>query len=167
MEETAAQAYALAGIVAVTLTAVLALVGFFMQKREHAFGRIALWIRAGAAVAVFVLMYLVGGVPINWMWAAVFAVVGAGLGYLSGRGSKIRVGDKGTPVIKRSPWPFLVSAISYVFAAAMVVFGTGGLFSVSLLVVLLGAMMQVGATVAETMQSQPTAPGQSAHPAEA
>lgn len=167
MEETAAQVYSLAGAVVVGLISLLAIVALVMQTKERAFGRMSLWIKTDVAVIGFVVMYVIAGIPISWLWAGVFGVTGLGLGYLSGRTSTIRLTESGKLAIKRAIWPFLVSAISYILAAAMVVWGTGGLFSVSLLIVLMGAMMQVGATVSETMQSQPTAPGQSAHPAEA
>ncbi len=152
MEETAAQAYSWVQMGAVLVVAILAMIAFAVQVMRRPYSAAALSIRALLALAIFVALIVVGGVPLNWVWAAVFAAIGAALGFVSGRASKITTNDKGDVVIKKAPWPALVSALSYVIATAALLYGTAGMFSASLLLVLLGAMMTVGATVSEIMK---------------
>lgn len=152
MEESAAQVYSWIQMGSVVLVAVLALIAFALQIRSRPYNAVALTLRAVLAVGIFAVLLVVGGVAINWLWGAVFAVVGAGLGFVSGKSSKVTATEGGRAVIKKSPWPALVSAIAYVAAMIALVYGTAGLFSVALLLVLFAAMMTVGATVAEVMK---------------
>lgn len=149
MEETAAQTYSWIQMGAVALVALLAVVGLIAQTRRRPYSVVALALRAVFAVVTFVVLLVMSGVGIAWLWGAVAALVGAALGFVSGKTSKVTTGEQGRPVIKKAPWPALVSAIAYVVAMAALVYGTAGLFSVSLLLVLFATMMTVGATVAE------------------
>ncbi len=150
MEETAAQAMTWIQIGVLVVFAVLMLIALVIQLRERKFGPVTTVLRAAYAIAVFVALLVVSGLTVNWLWAAVFGVLGAGVGFLAGRTSKIRVADDG-PMIKRSPWPALVTALAYAFAMVSALYGTADLFSVSMLVVLFAAMMTDGAALAEIM----------------
>ncbi|MDP2182274.1 MAG: hypothetical protein Q8K99_06870 [Actinomycetota bacterium] len=152
MEENIAQTYGLVRMVAVGLVALLALVAFVLQTRPRHFGVVGMSIRALVAIAGPVVLIAYTHVQMNWLMVGVLSVVGAGLGFVTGRGSKFTE-VKGRPKIKKSPWAALVTAIAFVLAAAALLYGTAGLFSASLLLVFLGAAMTVGATVAEFAKS--------------
>ncbi|MDZ4063572.1 MAG: hypothetical protein U1E22_02795 [Coriobacteriia bacterium] len=151
MEENFAQAYGLVRMVAVGLVASLALLAFFMQTRPRNFGAVGMSIRALVALAGPVVLIAYTHVQMNWFMVGVFSIVGAGLGFVTGRGSEL-IEVKGRPKIKKSPWAALVTAIAFVMAAAALLYGTAGLFSASLLLVFAGAFMTAVATVAEIMK---------------
>lgn len=167
MEDTAAQAYSWIQMGFVALVAVLALIAFVLQTRRRPYNAVALWLRAALALAIFVVLLVMSGVTLNWLWGGVFAIAGAGLGFLAGKTSRVEMGEKGGRVIKKAPWPALLSAIAYVTAAAALMYGTGGLFSVSLLIVLFAAMMTVGATISEVTKGGSDTSSQGAASAEA
>jgi len=162
MEDTAAQAYSWFQMGAVALVSLAALAGFLLQIRPRPYNPVALALRAIVAVGVFAVVFMLGGVGLNWLWAGVFAVVGAGLGFLAGKTSRIEARDAERAVIRKAPWAALATALSYIVAAAALAYGTAGLFSVSLLFVLFSAMMTVGATAAEISQGAPSAPARDA-----
>lgn len=168
MDGNYAQTYGLVRMVAVGLVALLMIVSFIMQTRTRPYGAVGMVLRALAALAGPVVLIVYSHVEMNWLMVAVFSVAGAGLGFVSGRGSRfMEVGGK--TKIKKSPWPALVTAIAYITAAVALLYGTAGLFSVSLLLVFMGAFMTDGATFAEIMKasgqkSAPAAPAPAAAP---
>lgn len=160
MEDTITSVYPLIRAGVFAFVVVLAVILFAMQRRPRKLAPGALWLNALASVAAWGAFYLVGGVALSWLAAAAFAIAGIGLGFVAGRTSKVIEGAGGKRALKRSMWPPLVTALSYVIAAGAVAWGTGTLFSAALLIVLLGAGMQVGATAAESRLATPAVSGQ-------
>lgn len=149
MEDTVTRIYPMVMIGTVVLAAVMSVIVVAIQSRPRPRSVVALGIETIACFAIFFALFATGGTGLNWLFAAIFALVGAALGYVSGRGSKIVEGKKGKPAVKRSIWPALLAGLSYIAVAGAIASGSGGLFSVALLVVLMGAAMRAGATAAE------------------
>jgi hypothetical protein len=102
-------------------------------------------------VAVFVIIYAIGGVPVNWLWGAILAVVGVALGFVTGRMARVGTAE-GHVALKRAAFAPWVLAAVYIAAYVFLLFGTADLYSVGLLLVILGVSMDVGALVAEILK---------------
>ena len=134
------------------IMAILELLAARQQTRRRFYSPAKQAFRGVWAIGVFVVMLLVGGVPINILWAVVFAVVGGALGFVTGRTSEVTpVGDKVT--LKRASWAPWIVAITYIVAIAFLLLGSSDLYSVGLLLVLFGVAMNDGAIVAEIMKA--------------
>lgn len=158
VEETIAQMYSLGRVGALVVIALLCLIAVLLDRRPRRFTTAGAIIRAVLALIGFATLLVISSVSVNWLWGAIAAVAGAGLGYLAGRGSTNSPGGRGSLTISRSVWPMFVVMLSYVLAALMLLYGTTGLFSVAMLVVLLGAMMVVGASTAEVALARGAGP---------
>jgi hypothetical protein len=136
---------------ALVIVALLQVLAAVQQMRPRYFSSGKHVMRAVWTIAVFVIIYVIGGVPVNWLWAAVLAVIGVALGYVTGRMATVGFAE-GHVALKRAAFAPWVLAITYIVAYAFLLFGTADLYSVGLLLVILGVAMDDGAIVAEVLK---------------
>lgn len=121
----------------------------FFSAGKHVF-------RAVWAVIVFAVMFAISGVPVHMVWAAVFAVVGLALGFVTGRICQTGTLE-GKTALKRAPYAPWMLAIVYIAAFTFLFFGSALLYSVGLLLVIFAVATDVGAIVAEIMKGNSAA----------
>ena len=151
MEDTLTQAYTLVRAAVLAVVVVLALVALALDRRPRHLTPTLSVIRGLIALVGFAVLLVISGVNLSLLWSAIAAIAGAGLGYLSGRASAVTPGGGGSLTVKRTVWPMLVMMVGYALATFTLLYGTTGLFTAALLVVLLGTAMVVGASLAETL----------------
>jgi len=145
------------GYIGIAWIVLLAIMAFFQlvaakqqtKWRYYSTGKHAF--RAVWAVLVFGVMFAVGGVPVNTIWAVVFAVVGLVLGFVTGRVCQTGTLE-GKTALKRAPYAPWLLAIVYIAAFTFLFFGSALLYSIGLLLVIFGVATDVGAIVAEIMK---------------
>ena len=138
-------------VAALVLVLLVDLLLLLVQSRTRRYSRGAEIARAVVAVVAFAGVWWVTGARITIVFAGLAAVIGLGLGYLSGSTSKYFDSAKGK-AIKASMWPALVTVLGYTLVVVATLFGTAIIVSATLLVALLGTAMTVGASIAEGMR---------------
>lgn len=144
-------------ILGLIIVAALQLLAARQQTRWRLFSGGKHAFRAIWAILGFGIIVIFGGVPLNVLWAGVFAVAGLVLGFFTGRMAQVKfVGS--SVALKRAPYAPWALAVMYILAFVFLLFGTADLYSVGLLLVLLAVTLDDGAIVAEIMKGSAASP---------
>jgi hypothetical protein len=151
--ETVSVAYYWIRIGALVVLTLFAVVTAFVQLRRRRYSLVRRVILAVVSVVAVFALQAASGVKPSLLWMVALLAVGAGLGWLAGRMSRVYQED-GVVKVARSAYAPVLAALAYVWAALTLLFGTSYLFAIALLILAFSAGLSTGSAVAEVIAAR-------------
>jgi hypothetical protein len=155
--ETVGVVYYWVKIGALALLTAFAVVTAIVQLRRRRYSLVRRVLLAVVSVVAVFALQAASQVKPSLLWMFALLVVGAGLGWLAGRMSRVYE-ESGIVKVARSAYAPVLAALAYVWAALTLLFGTSYLFAIALLVLAFSAGLSAGSAVAELVAARALSP---------